>query len=284
MARLEQRTLERFYALGVPVYEKRIISRTDGQGGYEVPPLWLVDEYIPYLRAGRQFADLWHNFPLPTGTDSINIPRFTTGTATGTQPGDGAPVPGRDAADNFVQARVMTVAGQEDAAMQLLDQSPLNYDEIIFVDLAADYNMQRQRAAAARLRVPAAERPVPERAAVRQRVDRHGRGHHLRVLHAWRPARPRRSGLARRACTPAPGSSRARSRRNRFLPPTAWIGNPAVWEALATAVDGNGRPLVAAGPERRPVQRAEHRSTARSSRAWRESCPACRSTWTRTSR
>jgi hypothetical protein len=102
MARLEQRTLERFNALGVPVYEKRIISRTDGQGGYEVPPLWLVDEYIPYLRAGRQFADLWHNFPLPSGTDSINIPRFVTGTATGTQPGDGVPVPGRDAVDNFV--------------------------------------------------------------------------------------------------------------------------------------------------------------------------------------
>jgi len=243
MARLEQRTLERFYALGVPVYEKRIISRTDGQGGYEVPPLWLVDEYIPYLRAGRQFADLWHPFPLPSGTDSINIPRFVTGTATGTQPGDGAPVPGRDAADNFVHAQVMTVAGQEDAAMQLLDQSPLNYDEIIFMDLAADYNMQLS----AQLMLGSG---FPQLNGLYSNGQLYGNGSigtagattsgFFTVASGTTTAQW--AGAA--SLYTAAGQLKSKLGRNRFLPPTAWIANPAVWEALATAVDGNGRPLV----------------------------------------
>jgi HK97 family phage major capsid protein len=246
MARRERRALERFYAMGVPTYEKRIISRTDGQGGYEVPPLWLVDEYIPYLRAGRTFADLWHNFPLPSGTDSINIPRFVTGTATGTQPGDGAPVPGRDAQDNFVQARVMTVAGQEDAALQLLDQSPLNYDEIIFQDLSADYNMQ----VSAQLMLGSG---FPQLNGLYPTGQLWGNG-------TLGTAGPTNAGFYAIASgvtgTPslqwvgtgsfytATGQLKSKIGRSRFLPPTASIANPAVWEALATAVDGNNRPIV----------------------------------------
>jgi HK97 family phage major capsid protein len=226
MARMEKRTLERFMALGVPVYEKRIISRTDGQGGYEVPPLWLVDEYIEYLRAGRTLADLWHNFPLPGGTDSINIPRFVTGTATGTQPGDGAPVPGRDAADNFVQARVMTVAGQEDAAMQLLDQSPLNYDEIIFADLAADYNMQ----VSAQLMLGSG---LP------QLNGLYTTGF---VTEATGTTTAQWTGAA--SFFTALNQLTSQIARNRFLTPTATITNPAVWYALVSAVDTTGRPLV----------------------------------------
>ena len=243
MARREQRTLERFMALGVPVYEKRIISRTDGQGGYEVPPLWLVDEYIPYLRAGRQLADLWHNFPLPSGTDSINIPRFVTGTATGTQPGDGAPVPGRDAADNFVKAQVMTVAGQEDAAMQLLDQSPLNYDEIIFMDLAADYNMQ----VSAQLLLGSG---FPQLNGLFQNGQLYGNGSigtaggttsgYFTVATGTTTAQ----WVGTASLLTGAGQLKSNLGRRRFLPPTAWIANPAVWEAMAAAPDGNSRPLV----------------------------------------
>ena len=45
-------------------------------------------------------------------------------------------------ADNFVNALVRTVAGQQDAAIQLLDQSPVAFDQIIFGDLMADLAMQ----------------------------------------------------------------------------------------------------------------------------------------------
>jgi len=57
-------------------FEKRVNpNRTDGQGGYFVPPLWLVDEFVAYLRAGRTTANLPMQLDLPTGTDSINLPK-----------------------------------------------------------------------------------------------------------------------------------------------------------------------------------------------------------------
>jgi HK97 family phage major capsid protein len=244
MARREMRTLERFSAMGVPMYEKRIISRTDGQGGYEVPPLWLVDEYISYLRAGRVLADLWHNFPLPSGTDSINIPRFTTGTATGTQPGDGAPLPGRDAQDNFVQARVMTVAGQEDAAMQLLDQSPLNYDEIIFMDLAADYNMQLSAQLLLGSGFPQLNGLYPQPGQLWGNASLGTAGATNSGFYAIASGTTTAQFVGANSMYTAAGQLKSKMHRNRFLPPTAWVANPAVWEALATAVDGNSRPLV----------------------------------------
>jgi HK97 family phage major capsid protein len=237
-ARLERRTYERFLAGGGKLYEQRIISRTDGQGGYEVPPLWLVDQYIEYLRAGRVMADLWHNFPLPTGTDSINIPRFVTGTATGTQPGDGAPVPGRDAADNFVQARVMTVAGQEDAAMQLLDQSPLNYDEIIFADLSADYNMQVSAQLMLGAGFPQLNGLYPA-GTLGASVGPSAAGFVTQATGVttaqWTGLLSYYTGLAQLL---------SQVSRNRFLPPSAIATNPAVWFALTAAVDTTGRPIV----------------------------------------
>jgi HK97 family phage major capsid protein len=117
-------------------------SRVDGQGGYFVPPLWLIDEYVDYARAGRATADLMHKIPLPPGTDSINLPRFATPTATGIQTADAAAVTSVDMTDDFITAPVRTIAGQQDVAMQLLDQSPAGYDEIVFKDLQADYNMR----------------------------------------------------------------------------------------------------------------------------------------------
>jgi len=237
-AKIERRTYERFLAAGGKVYEQRIISRTDGQGGYEVPPLWLVDQYIEYLRAGRTLADLWHNFPLPMGTDSINIPRFVTGTATGTQPGDGAPVPGRDAADNFVQARVMTVAGQEDAAMQLLDQSPLNYDEIIFADLSADYNMQVSAQLMLGSGFPQLNGLYPT-GVLGSSAGASTTGF---VTEATGTTTAQWTGAA--SFFTALNQLTSQIARNRFLPPSAVITNPAVWYALVSAVDTNGRPLV----------------------------------------
>lgn len=65
--------------------EVRAINTTDTSGGEFVPPLWLVDEYVRLARASRVAADLVRNLPLPAGTDSINLPRITTGAAVATQ-------------------------------------------------------------------------------------------------------------------------------------------------------------------------------------------------------
>lgn len=124
-------------------FEKRVNpNRTDGQGGYFVPPLWLVDEYIDLPRFGRTFANSVRNLTLPSGTDSINVPKVATGTLTGVQTADAAAVTSQDLTDTFVSAPVRTIAGQQDIALQLLDQSPVGFDDIVFADLMADYNMR----------------------------------------------------------------------------------------------------------------------------------------------
>lgn len=78
---------------------------------------------------------------LPPGTDSINIPKLATLTKVGVQSQDNAPVPSQDFTDEAVQANVKTLAGQEDVAIQLLEQSPGQIiDQVIMEDLMADYN------------------------------------------------------------------------------------------------------------------------------------------------
>lgn len=137
---IEQRGLD-----GSP-FEKRVNpNRTDGQGGFAVPPLWLVDEFIPLQRAGRVASNLVRQLPLPEGTDSINIPRLATGTAVGAQL-DGGAVQSQDYTDDSIQANVKTIAGQQDVAIQLLDQSPGEIvDLVVMGDLMADYNRQIDR-------------------------------------------------------------------------------------------------------------------------------------------
>ena len=122
--------------------EARALSRVDGAGGYAVPPLWMMGEYIELARPGRALANAVVNQPLPPGTDSINIPKLLTGTATGAQNGDNTNVVNQDITDTSVNAPVKTIAGQQDLAIQLLDQSPIAFDDVVFRDLVADYAAQ----------------------------------------------------------------------------------------------------------------------------------------------
>lgn len=122
-------------------FERRVTpNRTDGMGGYFVPPLWLVDEYIPALRAGRVAAGLARQMVLPEGTDSINIPKVKVATQVGPQSDTGA-VASQDITDTTVSCGVKTVAGQADIPIQLIEQSPGQIiDQVVTEDLLADYN------------------------------------------------------------------------------------------------------------------------------------------------
>jgi HK97 family phage major capsid protein len=123
-----------------PAQEFRVNpNRTDGQGGLFVPPAWLVSEYVSLARFGRVAADLCGPRPLPPGTDTINIPALATGTAVAIQTADAAAVSSVDLTDTSVSAPVRTLAGQQDIAIQLLDQSPINFDEVVLGDLLGDY-------------------------------------------------------------------------------------------------------------------------------------------------
>ncbi len=125
--------------------EQRDGSRVDGSGGYAVPPAWLMSQYIGLPRAGRSFANLVQRQPLPGGTDSINIPKILSGTSTGIQVADNTAVVQVDLTDTFINAPVRTIAGQQSLALQLIDQSPIAFDEVVFSDLAADHDRELDR-------------------------------------------------------------------------------------------------------------------------------------------
>jgi len=122
-------------------------SRVAGQGGEFVPPLWLVeDDWIPFLRAGRVIAPLCRNMPVPPGTDTIKLPKVKLGTEVAPQLMDNAGVASRDIETTFVEAAVKTLAGQEDVAIQLIEQSPGQvFDTVVQTDLLADYNLKVDR-------------------------------------------------------------------------------------------------------------------------------------------
>lgn len=117
-------------------------DRTDGNGGEFVPPLWLTDLYAKTLRPGRVAADQLTKMALPAGTDSISIPRITTGATVAVQAADGDAVSNTDLVTTSVTAPVRTIAGYSVVSQQLLDQSPLRsgIDQMIFTDLMADYD------------------------------------------------------------------------------------------------------------------------------------------------
>lgn len=126
--------------------EFRNIDRNDGTGGYAVPPLWMMNQYIELARPGRAYANLVPTEQLPPGTDSINIPKIATGTAAGiqiqTSGADNASPSGQnetDLTDTSVQANVKTIWGQQGLSIQLLEQSPIAFDQIVFRDLAHAY-------------------------------------------------------------------------------------------------------------------------------------------------
>lgn len=207
-------------------FEKRVNpNRTDGQGGYFVPPLWLIDEYIDLPRFGRTFANSVKNMDLPAGTDSVNVPKIATGTATGVQTADAAAVTSQDLTDTFVTAPVRTIAGQQDVAMQLLDQSPVGFDEITFADLIADYNQKLD---------------------IQCWSGTGANGQVLGVLNV--------SGVNAITYTDASPSlpelygplmqALSQSAKNRKMMPTAVFLTPSRWFWMASQLDGQNRPFI----------------------------------------
>ena len=96
-----------------------------------------MNQYVELARPGRAFANLCATQTLPAGTDSINVPKVLAGNAVGVQTGDNTPVRETDLADTFISAPVRTIAGQQSVAIQLIDQSPIAFDDVIFRDLTA---------------------------------------------------------------------------------------------------------------------------------------------------
>lgn len=219
-------------AFGEQQYERRSPfetrvnpNRTDGQGGYFVPPLWLVDQYVELARAGRVIANSIRNLTLPTGTDSINIPKVATGTATAMQTADAAAVQSTDLTDSTISAGVKTVAGQQDIALQLLDQSPISFDEVIFADLMADYNAKVDVQV---IRGTNANGQVKGFTGISGVVAVTYTDGSPTLPEMW----------------PSFGKVLSQMTTARFLPPTAWFMHPRRWYWMTSVLDSSSRPLV----------------------------------------
>lgn len=130
-------------SVAITEFEERVNPNTSaGTGGEFVPPLWKVADYAKFLRPGRVFANRVSNQALPPGIDVINWPKITVGSLTAIQAAQGGAVASQDIQTSTVSAAVNTIAGQEDISLQLLEQSPLAMDGVIFDDLSRDYDQR----------------------------------------------------------------------------------------------------------------------------------------------
>lgn len=204
--------------------ETRALTTTDGAGGDMVPPLWMVNEYIQLARAARPLADRVRNMALPKGTDSLNIPRIATGTAVAEQAIQNTAVQNTDATTGAISAAVTTLAGQQVIAVQLIEQSPLNMDDILLADLALDY--------AQKVDVFCLSNNVAGK-----------RG--LLNVTGTNAVTLSTTGFA--ALYPKLADATQQVYTQRFLPPDTILMHPRRWASLLGSLDTQNRPLVLPG-------------------------------------
>lgn len=129
-------------------FEYRVEPNTNtGTGGNFAPPLWVNEMFATAKRQMRVLADLIPaTFPMPPGVSSINLPIINNGTVV--QPvQDGGPVPAQDVTDQAGSSTVVTLSGQVDIALQLLEQSPVRaaVDWAFMLDLSEAYDAQLEQ-------------------------------------------------------------------------------------------------------------------------------------------
>lgn len=120
------------------VEQRTAINQTAGEGGEIIPPVYLQQKWIALPRAQRPMADTLNKQPWISGTNSINIPKISGGTAVAVQT-DGGAVKEKSATTEEITAKVQTVAGQQLISQQLFDMSVPGIDTIIYDDLARAY-------------------------------------------------------------------------------------------------------------------------------------------------
>jgi HK97 family phage major capsid protein len=207
--------------------EQRDLSSTDGVGGEFISPLWMASEWIPAVRAGRPFANVVRSLPLPPNTDSINVPKVLTGTATAAHADLGA-VQETDPATGSISVAVKTIAGQVDISRQALERSTPGLDQVLFDDLVADYSMRLDLGI----------------------ISGSGSGANLkgvlsdsnRITVTWTQASPTVALFFNKVADAIQQISTQRPRA-----PTHLILHPRRWAWITAASDTTGRPLIVPG-------------------------------------
>jgi HK97 family phage major capsid protein len=197
-------------------------NTTDGTGGEFVPPLWLQDEWIALPRPGRPAAALIQNRPLPPGTDSINLPKITTGTLVAAQTEVNS-VTSQAIVTTSVTAALQTMAGQIDVSQQIIDRSNPTIDAILFDDLAAAYDTQIDTA-------------------VLNSTVTNGKGFLQlsgTISVSYTDASPTVPELY-----PKGADALQQIATNIYMPADAWLMHPRRWAFFLAALDTQNRPLI----------------------------------------
>lgn len=202
---------------------RALAGNVAGAVGEFVPPAWLMSQLVRVARPARVFADQINGQPLNVKTNTIDIPRLTTGTATAQQTTENTAVQNTDAASDYITSKVVTIAGQQVVSVQLLDQSPVSMDQIILEDLAADLAVKVDQFA----------------------LSSTGTGQvgllNLSGINAvaYTDASPTTGELY-----PKIADAIQRISTTRYLPPEKIFMHPRRWAWLTAALDTAGRPLV----------------------------------------
>jgi HK97 family phage major capsid protein len=160
--------------------------------------------------------------PLPGGTDSINVPKLLTGTTTAFQTADNTPISNTDLTDTFINAMVYTIAGEQDLALQLIDQSPTAFDEVVFKDLVASHAATTDQAV----------------------IAGPGTGNVILGVHSTPGIQTLTVAAQTLAAVYAAIANGIQLiHTSRFLPPTAIFMHPRRWGWLLSLLDENQRPL-----------------------------------------
>jgi HK97 family phage major capsid protein len=201
------------------------LSTSNGTGGEFVPPLWLENQFVKFARAGRITANLTPTFPLPAGTDSINVPKVATGTAVAVQSTQNSAVNETDLTTTSISSSVTTVAGGQTVSLQLIEQSPLNIDDVVLGDLAADYARQLNTL-------------------VLSGSGTSGQPTGIMTLAGTNAIDVPSAGFTVAKFYSAVANAIQKVHTNRFLPPDTIIMHPVRWAWLCSQSDSTGRPLV----------------------------------------
>jgi HK97 family phage major capsid protein len=205
--------------------EQRALTTVNGAGGEFVPPLWLEKEFVRLARPGRITGNLVPTQALPAGTDSINVPKVSTGTAVAVQGTQNTAVQQTDLATTSISSTVTTIAGGQTVSLQLIEQSPLNVDDVILSDLAAAYAQQYNTL-------------------ILSGSGSGGNPTGILTL-AGTNAITYTSGAPTVALLYSQIANAIQTvHTNRFLPPDTIIMHPRRWAYLLAASDTTGRPLV----------------------------------------
>lgn len=122
--------------------EQRNVTTSDPGAAGVVPPVYLADMLADLPREGRPTVDIFPTFPFPAAGTTLTVPRVTTGTTVAVGATEAPTVSETDIDFTTLSVGLVTIAGQNDVSIQALDRTFPGLDQIIFRDLASDYDEQ----------------------------------------------------------------------------------------------------------------------------------------------